>query len=218
MTGRWTARLSELRAELLVMRAAHRALADRVASMEGRAPRVQPASELDAVPDSLSSAPAEVGAGFAPMRLPDPAVVLGSLRELGVALELDVGRPAPSVCEAELAGLYASAFIDAGESAVGAVLVSVPFAARTAGALLGLGEAAISDQIRRGVLQEEAVMAMSEVCRKLCAAVNRSSGAAELRSSELSAFSGESYGFVEQVSSTLCLSDAQGDSIWVVAR
>jgi len=266
MTGRWSARLAELRAELTVLRGAHRALAERVVSMESRAHRARTAraakigrddahasdiarvlraseaagadaereratqeeaavasAQAEVAPDGAfapaASEPEPPSESFDPMTLPAKPAVLACLKQLlDVELELTVSKRAPPESPAELEVLYASPLLDDANVVVGAILLSVPLAARMGGALLGLPEGAIADQVRARVLEEEALAAMSEVCNNLSGPVNRGAGGCHVRSGELAPFAAEAYPWLARASKIMCLTDGEGDAFWIVAR
>ena len=200
--------VAELRAELLVLRASHERLRERVQRLEsalhspGRShdvlsvpptpsfvmPKASEAAPLAARPDSPSTpAPTATrtatAADVAPSGLSLPTVdaINASLIALiGESAKVTERRPV-TFAPSEHDPCWVSRLIDDEGLEVGAIMADCGAAATFGGRLMSLSEQDIAVQIMEGAPSEDAIGAMSEVASNLCQAINQQRGGPQVR-------------------------------------
>lgn len=225
--------LNDLRAELLMLRASHAALKDRVRSAEERvrteyvAEEILAPSEAAQQPVPAASAaggalavsgeeepreePLEVHAGF-----PTKSAVLGSLKQLLGAdpgLEYTVRSP-----PLQVAGMILSILVNPAGQCAGAVLANARAVAELGGGLLGLPPAAIDALASAATPSEDTVSAMSEFCNMLAAAVSRASEEVEVRAEPIVPATLDRLRWLSDAANSAVLSNRVGAELWLITR
>jgi hypothetical protein len=193
----------ELRAELLVLRASHEQLRERVQRLEAqlsrgestrevlsvppihaalvpKLPDAQPAPEALASTSSQGQKPAktqsERAATERPMRLPDVASINACLQSLiGDSTRVREKNPV-SFSAGELGARWLSRLIDETGHDVGAIVSDQAASATLGGALMRLPEHEIEAQRAHEMPSQDVIGAMSEVANQLCETINQAGG------------------------------------------
>ncbi len=190
--------LSELRAELLVLRASHERLRERVQKLESQsvrgAPSAPPALRRATLGDAraaleplASSSAADTAAvrrsgpetSHAAIQLPEVTAINACLQSLiGDSAGVRAKRPARFIPQ-ELGACWVTRFIDEAGAEVGAIVADQAASATLGGALMALPEHEIEAQRARETPSPDVIGAMSEVANQLCETINQ--GEADVR-------------------------------------
>ena len=198
--------LAELRAELLILRASHERLRERVMSLESRSSAsCAPTRELISIaPTPSLGLPhiSEVPRGAEPFvatlvqgRVPSAAepkpnqraaaggVKLPTVAAINACLQALIGTAvtvretlAASFSEAVAGRCWVSRLIDDEGHEVGAIVADLQATTALGGAVLSLGEAEIEAQRAAHTASEDVIAAMSEVANNLSGAINQEPG------------------------------------------
>ncbi|HET9954050.1 MAG TPA: hypothetical protein VFQ61_06085 [Polyangiaceae bacterium] len=230
--------IAELRAELLMLRASHQRLRERVATLEARIenaplPEKKSARAELATPARLSearSARTEVKSATAAHKPAEPLSELGLAPQsdrdlLGVLADLlgedsgyaQIQRAIPESYLQRL-GMYVSLLVDESGREVGAIVSHVACTAELGGRLAGLTPEERHQQARSGELSETVTQAMSEVCNALAGVLARSAKSPGVRCTPLEAFDPDRLGWLGEARQRLCLSKPDGGAFWVLGR
>lgn len=239
--------LSELRAELLMLRASHAALKDRVRSAEERvrteyaqpnlrgpaAPSERPKAEQKSSASSNDDGPPPLDAEAHRV---EPLDAEGRRVE---PLDAAVGFPTKSAvlgalkqllgADPELeytvrapppssTGLSGSLLVNREGQPVGAVLANARAVAELGGGLLGLPASAIDALAGAATPSEDTVAAMSEFCNLLAAAVSRASDGMEVRAQPIVPALAERLRWLADAANSAVLASRAGAELWLVTR
>jgi len=233
--------LSEIRAELLLLRASHRTLKERVRDVQRRIeeamPSSPPAEENVEEGQGIDSPPAEsapvadaLSAPAAPsaapldesvprLTLPTKNAIQTSIKQLlGRELALDHTTEVPAPPKTILAEARMSWLLDESGRELGAILVSARAIAEIGGALLGFPAATIDEHANAGIVSEDSLAAMNEICNSLVAAVKRASSDIHVRAEPLGPVVTERLTWLHKATKSCELSTPSGGRFWLFAR
>lgn len=234
--------LKDLRAELLMLRASHKALKERVVDVERRTRvsevpedieveaqgRAVPEGQAESAPD-LAARDQALGASedgdleedskaFARACLPTANAVFASLKQLlgsEPALEFTANDPVPS--RNTIATLQVSLLTDESGRELGAVLANSRAIAELGGALLGFPTESIEQYASKGP-SEDLLLAMSEICNSLGSAVNRASGDVRVRAEPVGPAPLERIEWLAAAAKGHTLAGSSGAKLWLYTR
>jgi hypothetical protein len=206
--------VSELRAELLMLRAAHNGLVERLRKLEHRSDPLAPARPKAAESPSVPEPAAREG-----IRLPEGQAVVAALRKLiGETLELDEVSELLPADESEFADLDTSLFVDETGNECAAVLSNLRGTIECGGLLLGVPLSTIEEQVQAGEAETDLVLGMSEVFTNLLGMLNSEPGNPRLTSVPVTKAPIRRVPWLSKPSSILAFATPTGGRLWMIAR
>lgn len=179
----------------------------------------QPDAEPQSQPEAEPRSQPEGGPSFAPVSLPGMPAILSCLRQLvgdGLALE-QLKEKLPTTPEA-LEKLDVSLFIDDQGNERAVVFANPRATVELGGQLLGIPKAAQEEQLQAGEIEQDLVLAMSEIFNNLSGVVNREEGNPHLKAEAIGKAPLERLPWLDQASAVLTLATPTGGRLWLVAR
>lgn len=217
--------VAELRAELLVMRASHERLRERLQRLEAQmqngrrshdvlsippTPTFVMPSASDAPQPAQPYAPPSVPVGPAATRIsgagsvPPNAMTLPTVDAISRTLQSLIGEPGTvrehrplSFAPSALGPCWVSRLIDDEGHEVGAIVADRAATLSLGGALIGLPPHELEEQRGLAAPSEDVVSAMSEVSNNLCEAVNQEPGGCQVRVKPIEPLSPSMLGWVD---------------------
>lgn len=198
-------KLAELRAELLVFRASHRALKDRVTRVERRVPR-------HSREGGASSSRRE-------LQVPSAAALIASLSPLvGSDAGLAAAENALPTSEFELAGVYASHLVDRMGDDAGVILVNPRMLVELASRVLCLETSEMEAQLSSASVSEDSLAAMNELCNVIARAVTDGAGEPQLSPEHVGPCAFERLGWLVEARVTRVLGSMRGGALWLAVK
>lgn len=206
--------MSELRAELLMLRAAYSGLVERLRKLERAGDRPARTSPRAAEPPSVPEPVTRTG-----LRLPQGEAVVAALRKLiGETLELEeVSELLPSDT-AEFADLDTCLFLDETGDECAAALSNLRGTIECGGLLLGVPLSTIEEQVQAGEAETDLVLGMSEVFTNLVGMLNREPGNPQLFGVPVTKAPISRLPWLNNPSSILTFGTPTGGRVWLIAR
>ena len=191
--------MSELRAEVVLLRAAYAGVLERLRKLERGSDSAGQQSDVVALPGA-------------------PAVVTALEQLVGEGLELrPVDEPLPASA-AEFSELDACLLVDERGRERAAVLSDHRATVECGGSFRGVPADAIEEQIRSGEAETDLVVGMNEIFSKLSALLGRQSGNPRLTAEPLTKAPIQRLPWLTRPSAVLALSTGSGGRLWLVAR
>lgn len=177
-----------------------------------------PARQVEPEPQP-EAPPVAAGPSLPPVTLPGVPAVLSTLRQLvGDGLTLDpIKEKLPTAPEA-LEKLDVSLFIDDEGAERVVVFANTRATVELGGQLLGVPKAAQEEQIKSGEVEQDLVLAMSEIFNNLSGVVNREEGNPHLKAEAIAKTPIDRLPWLGAPSSVLTLATPSGGRLWLVAR
>ena len=206
--------VSELRAELVMLRAAYSGVVERLRKLERAGDPLAAARPRAAEPAPVPEPVTREG-----IRLPAGESVVAALRKLiGETLELqEVREPLPTDAT-EFSDLDASVFVDETGNECAAVLSNLRGTVECGGLLLGVPLETIEEQIQAGEAETDLVLGMSEVFTNLVGMLNREPGNPRLTGVPVTKASISRVPWLSKPSSLLAFATPTGGRLWLSAR
>jgi hypothetical protein len=206
--------MSELRAELSMLRAAYAGVVERLRKLErssDAAARTRPtAAEPPAAPEPMARGG---------LRLPPGEAVVAVLRKLiGETLELDEVSEHLPADESEFADLDTCLFRDESGNEVAAALSNLRGTVECGGLLLGVPLSTIEEQVRAGEAETDLLLGMNEVFTNLVGMLNREPGNSQLTSVPVTKAPISRVPWLTKPSSILAFATPMGGRVWLIAR
>lgn len=179
----------------------------------------EPSPPVHPFRDVVSLLGGEDGAPDKRINLPEPVRVIAAIGELfGGDPNLTVSDTAMPDSVLELAALYAGRLVDDDGKDLGVLLAELKLVAQIGGKLMGLPATVIEEQARTGILNDQVLVAMSEVVNRLSTAVNEVRGNVHLRGTPVEAFPAEKLDWLVSARQQIALGRKGVGTLWLVGR